>query len=247
MRTVLAAALPGSVAPASDERLREIFHALDEDFLVVLGWDWERRVITWPRQHPVIGLPDCPVPGCPLAITVSTRPMCGGCLERWRGCSLPLEEFLLVPKQTSRGVGQGPCVVAGCGRPRVTVAGQLCSAHHVQHTSTGLRALSLEEFLAHPSVVGHAGFGPCEVAACYLKAVSGKDPYCKSHVSRLYRARTTSGFDEAHWRRADKAICTTREVSLRGLPDRLVAELLYGLSIRTREGFKSRPECLRPL
>lgn len=168
-------------------------------------------------------------------------------MERWRGCSLPLEEFLLVPKQTSRGVGQGPCVVAGCGRPRVTVAGQLCSAHHVQHTSTGLRALSLEEFLAHPSVVGHAGFGPCEVAACYLKAVSGKDPYCKSHVSRLYRARTTSGFDEAHWRRADKAICTTREVSLRGLPDRLVAELLYGLSIRTREGFKSRPECLRPL
>lgn len=101
MRTVLAAALPGSVAPASDERLREIFHALDEDFLVVLGWDWERRVITWPRQHPVIGLPDCPVPGCPLAITVSTRPMCGGCLERWRGRSLPLEEFLLVPKQTS--------------------------------------------------------------------------------------------------------------------------------------------------
>lgn len=110
-----------------------------------------------------------------------------------------------------------------------------------------MRALSLEEFLAHPSVVGHAGFGPCEVAACYLKAVSGKDPYCKSHLSRLCRARTASGLDEAHWRRADKAICTTREVSLRGLPDRLVAELLYGLSIRTREGFKSRPECLRPL
>lgn len=247
MTAARAAALPGSEAPAGDEGQREILGALDEDFLVVLGWDWERRVITWPRQHPVIGLPDCPVPGCPLAITVSTRPMCGGCLERWRGCSLPLEEFLRVPKQTSRGVGQGPCVVAGCGRPRVTVAGRLCQAHHVQHTGTGLRTLSLEEFLAHPSVVGHAGFGPCEVAACYLKAVSGKDPYCKAHLNRLYQARTAAGFDEAHWRRTDKAICTTREVSLRGMPDRLVAELLYGLSIRTREGFKSRPECLRPL
>lgn len=152
-----------------------------------------------------------------------------------------------MPKQTSRGVGQGPCVVAGCGRPRATVAGRLCQAHQVQHTSTGLRTLSLEEFLAHPSVVGHAGFGPCEVAACYLKGVSGKDPYCRAHhLNRLYRARTAPGFDEAHWRRPDKAICTTREVSLRGMPDRLVAELLYGLSVRSREGFKSRPECLRP-
>ncbi|MFE6334199.1 hypothetical protein ACFVOK_13390 [Streptomyces sp. NPDC057798] len=152
-----------------------------------------------------------------------------------------------MPKQISRGSGQGPCVVADCGRPRVTVAGQLCQAHSVQRTSTGLRTLSQEEFLAHPSVVGHAGFGPCEVAACYLDAVSGKDPYCKAHLSRLYRARTAPGFDVTYWRRTDKAICTTREVSLRGLPDRLVAELLYGLSVRTREGFKSRPECLRPL
>ncbi|MET7801995.1 hypothetical protein [Streptomyces decoyicus] len=31
---------------------------LDEDFLTLLGWDWKRRVITWPRQPPVIALPD---------------------------------------------------------------------------------------------------------------------------------------------------------------------------------------------
>ncbi|WP_331724312.1 tyrosine-type recombinase/integrase (plasmid) [Streptomyces longwoodensis] len=247
MTAARATALPDSESAAGDERLREILHALDEDFLAGLGWDWERRVITWPRQHPVIGLSDCPVPGCPLAITVSTRPVCAGCLVRWRRSSLPLEEFLLVPKRTSRGVGQDPCVVADCGRPRVTVAGRLCQSHLVQHASNGFRALSLEEFLEHPSVVGHAAFGPCQVAACYLEAVSSHNPYCKSHLKRLFQARTASGFDEAHWRRTDKAICTTRECSLRGLPDRLVAELLYGLSVRTREGFKARPECLRPL
>ncbi|MEU2793956.1 tyrosine-type recombinase/integrase [Streptomyces sp. NPDC007100] len=52
---------------------------------------------------------------------------------------------------------------------------------------------------------------------------------------------------EARWRRTDKAICTTREVSLRGLPDLLVAEILYGLWARVQEGVKTRPECLRPM
>jgi hypothetical protein len=244
---VHATAPSASETSTGDERLGQILHALDEDFLVLLGWDWDRRVITWPRQHPVIGLPDCPVPGCPLAITVPTRPMCGGCMERWRNSSLPLDEFLLVPKEMSRGVGQSPCVVEGCERPRLTVAGRLCLLHQNQRSATAMKVLGWEEFLAHPSVVGHTGFGPCAVAACYLEGVSGKDPYCKAHLKRLYRARTVPGFDEAHWRQTDKAICTTREVSLRGMPDRLVAELLYGLSVRTREGFKSRPECLRPL
>ncbi|KOV27304.1 hypothetical protein ADK90_02250 [Streptomyces sp. XY413] len=212
-----------------------------------MGWDWDRRVITWPREHPVIGLPDCPAPGCPLAITVATRPMCGGCMERWRGSHLPLEKFVLVPKAMSRGVGQGPCAVRRCERPRDTVAGRLCQARDAQHTKTGLRTLTVEEFLAHPRVSGHASFGRCEVAACYLDRAARQDPYCKAHLQRLYRARTEAGFEEAHWRRTDKAICTTREVSLRGLPDLLVGELLYGLWARTQEGMKPRPECLRPL
>ncbi|MFJ9824911.1 hypothetical protein ACIRSU_11100 [Streptomyces sp. NPDC101160] len=247
MKTASAAALPPSGAPAGDERLGEILRALDEDFLAVLGWDWDRRVITWSRQHPVIGLPNCPVPGCPLAITVSTRPMCGGCMERWRGSSLPLEEFRLLPKRTSRGTGEAPCAVEGCERPRDSVAGRLCMAHRTQHSAAGLNVLRLEEFLVHPRVSGYASLGTCEVAACYLDRAGRQDPYCKAHLHRLYRARIEPGFDEALWRRTDKSISTTREASLRGLPDRLVAELLYGLWARTQEGKKSRPECLRPL
>ncbi|MEU2502329.1 hypothetical protein [Streptomyces sp. NRRL F-5527] len=246
--TTARAAAPSCGELAEDERLGQILRALDEDFLRVLGWDWERRVITWPRQHPVIGLPDCPVPACPSAITVLTHPMCGGCLERWRlGPEVPLDEFVLVPKKVSRGVGQEPCAVTDCGRPRNTVAGRLCLAHREQYATAEFRGLDLEAFLAHPRVTGHAAPGPCEVVACFLDRAGGQPPYCKAHVQRFYRARRVPGFDEAHWRLTDKAICTTREASLRGLPDRLVAELLYGLMIRTQEGFRSRPECLRPL
>ncbi|MFD7938996.1 hypothetical protein ACFV4T_31485 [Streptomyces sp. NPDC059755] len=135
----------------------------------------------------------------------------------------------------------------GCERSRLTIAGRLCNAHRVQHTKVGLRTLTLEEFLGHPSVTGLVRFGSCEVAACYLDRTARTPPYCKAHLNRFYRARNVPGFDEAHWRRTDKAICTTREASLRGLPDQLVAELLFGLWVRTRQGFRSRPECLRQL
>ncbi|WP_406296425.1 hypothetical protein [Streptomyces sp. NBC_00624] len=110
-----------------------------------------------------------------------------------------------------------------------------------------LGGIEMSEFLAHPQVVGLAGFGPCLVAACYLDRVGRQRPYCKSHIERLRICREKDGFDEATWRLTDKAICSTREVSLRGLPDRLVVECLYALSSRVDNGFKLRPECLRPL
>ncbi|MFI2259213.1 hypothetical protein [Streptomyces tubercidicus] len=73
----LAAVRPKAAAPLGDERLEEILRALDPGFLRLLDWDWGRRVITFPREHPVIGLPDCPVPSCPLAITVATEVLYG--------------------------------------------------------------------------------------------------------------------------------------------------------------------------
>ncbi|MFV8133004.1 hypothetical protein [Streptomyces syringium] len=194
----------------------------------------------------MIGMPDCPVVNCPLAITVMTRPMCGGCMERWRKTMMSLQEFLLLEKTISSGIGQLPCAVDRCERPRTTVPAHLCDTHHLQRLHK-LGGISLEEFLAHPKVIGLAGLGPCKVASCYLDRVGRQDPYCKAHIARLRTARKQPGFDEARWRRTDKAICTTREVSLRGMPDRLVAELLYGLWVRVESGFKTRPECLRPL
>ncbi len=88
--TAVAGVRPESAAePACDDRLEEILRALDPGFLEVVGWDWQRRVITFPWDHPVIGLRDCPVPTCPLAIAVFTHPMCRGSLERFGRSSLP--------------------------------------------------------------------------------------------------------------------------------------------------------------
>ncbi|WP_405786818.1 hypothetical protein OG753_01820 [Streptomyces sp. NBC_00029] len=246
MTAAVAGIRPEAGAPAADARLEEVRRALDPEFLALLDWDWERRVITFPRVHPVIGLPDCPVPNCPLAITVATWPMCRGCIERWGRTDVPLEEFLRIPKTSTMRGGQLPCAVAQCERPRDTAAAKLCATHRLQR-SQALAGIGIEEFLAHPKVVGLAGLGPCLVAACYLDRVSGKYPYCKAHTQRLRTVREQTGFDEGLWRRTERAVCSTREVSLRGLPDGLVAEALYALSSRIDNGFKLRPECLRPL
>ncbi|MFG2715707.1 hypothetical protein ACGFX2_35010 [Streptomyces goshikiensis] len=190
---------PAVEAPAADARFEEIVEVLDPTFLEMLGWCWQRRVITFPRVHPVIGLPDCPVPNCPLAITVFTHPMCRGCMERWSKTDLPLEEFRIIPKAFSTGVGQLPCTVAQCERPRDTPAAMLCATHRLQRTQM-LGGIGLEEFLAHPKAVGLAGFGPCRIAACYLDRVGSKYPYCKTHTQRLRVVREEAGFDEARWR-----------------------------------------------
>ncbi|MFJ3637665.1 hypothetical protein [Streptomyces sp. NPDC090112] len=53
--------------------------------------------------------------------------------------------------------------------------------------------------------------------------------------------RQEPGFDEAWWRRTERAVSFTREVSLRGLPDLLVAEALYALWSRGEKDYMLRP------
>lgn len=47
-----------------DLRTSEITDALDPAFLSLLSWDWEVRVARYPNSHPVLGMPDCEIPGC---------------------------------------------------------------------------------------------------------------------------------------------------------------------------------------
>lgn len=181
MTAAVSVVRPPAAVPAGDGRLEEILRALDPGFLAVWDWDWQRRVITFPRVHPVVGLPDCPVPNCPSVITVATRPMCWGCMVRQAKSGIPLDEFLLVPKSISAGIGQQTCAVDRCERPQDTATARLCATHRLQR-SQALGGLGMEEFLAHPKVVGLAGLGPCLVAACYLDRAGSKYPYCKTQV-----------------------------------------------------------------
>lgn len=103
----------------------------------------------------------------------------------------------------------------------------MCSAHLGQKKSLGLSA---EEFIRHPSVKPLPGFGPCEVASCPRSRDGHCRRYCMAHCQRrLLEISKGSTLDEETWRLTTPAIAQAGVVSLLGLPDRVMAEVLYGL------------------
>ncbi|MFI8085853.1 tyrosine-type recombinase/integrase [Kitasatospora sp. NPDC086009] len=231
------------LAQEPDPRTHELIDALDTTFLNLLSWDWERRVIVWPKIHPILGMPDCQVPDCTKG-TQFGRPICEGCFNRRRDSGLSPEEFMKIARPpVFRNVSQELCLVRECQRPWHSVLSKLCDAHLYQRRRLNL---GLEEFVLRPSVQPLPGFGECRVAACYRLRYSGRLLYCTSHQNRRSRdLRLGFDGDERTWQLTTSAIAVDREVSLRGLPDRLAAELLYCLQVRTLAGAKTADHRLR--
>ncbi|MEU9083335.1 site-specific integrase [Streptomyces sp. NPDC048357] len=239
---VLLATEPGESA---DPRTRQIMDALNPEFLRVVRWDWNMRVVFFPRDHPVLGMPDCSVKGCTRGVRFG-RPMCTGCERAWKGSGLLLEDFAAMSKSKMLGMRQEMCRVPRCGRPAKSAQMALCEPHHRQRADT--LKLDIEDFLRHPAVAPREGTGQCEVAVCYRLREYETSRYCKAHQLRLKYARKRGEVtDEGVWRRTASAINADRELCLRGLPDRVVAEVLYGLQARTEAGARTWDHFLRPL
>ncbi|MFJ4613816.1 hypothetical protein [Streptomyces griseus] len=228
-----------------DYRIQEITDALDPAFLRLLSWKWDLRVIFFPKEHPVLGMPDCQVPGCDKG-THSNQPLCPTCDNRRRKSASSVEDFVKLPRQEGwRCVGQEICLVRDCKRPRGSVLAGLCNTHKYQQVKQ--LGLGMDEFLAHPQTRGLDGFGDCQVAACYRLRNSASSPFCNAHLARL-KLETRRGLfdgDQEKWRQTTPAIAVTREVSLRGLPRQTAVEVLYGLQTRTMNGIKTADHRLR--
>ena len=145
---------------------------------------------------------------------------------------------------TAPAAAASGCVAAGCGR-QVSAPGRvLCREHRRQQRISG--DLPLEQFLALPQAGALPPIGPCQVTACPRDRTS-RARYCEAHQSQLRIARRQdgSGFDEERWRAQASPVPVSGQVSLRGLPPLLAAEVLYGLQQRTREGVTTRLHVLR--
>lgn len=222
-----------------------LWERVDPQFLAVLGWDPEMRVLTFPQAHPLLGWPVCSVAECGK-IRKDSGGLCASCARNWQLEGEPaLPEFVQRPRTRRRCVGVGRCAVRGCERPWVTGGIALCSTHRYQRVT--VFKVSPEEFLAHPDVVPLPAFGDCHVAAC-VRDRPGNGPYCHSHSVRWRdEKRRHPDLDEQHWRRTVPAVATNSEVSLRGLAPLVVAEVVYGLQERTKQGIKTTYTLVRPL
>jgi hypothetical protein len=223
-----------------------LWAGIGSDILALLAWDPEVRVLSFPSDHQLLGWPVCLVDNCTKP-SFNTSQLCSGCTNRWKkyGDGMPVEEFAATAKRHWRSIGVQACTVPGCQRPWKTSRKPLCVAHYYQQQQA-LR-LPVEEFVQDPRVVALPSFGRCTVAACPRARVGQKHGYCECHMQRLRLDRRNPEFDEHQWRLTTPAIAENTDVSLRGLADRVQAEVLYGLQERTRNGIQTRDYHVRAL
>jgi integrase len=215
--------------------------AITTEFAELLGWDPQVGIVTFPQEHPTLGWNGCAVTGCGKPQSTTNR-LCPTCTGTWNMPDIAV--FLATTVRHRRWPGRKPCTVPGCQRPWTGGKNALCQAHLAQQQKLGL---SLEEFYQHADVVPRVAMGPCKVVACTRDRM-GQGRYCSGHAQRWRNARRAQpGLDQGEWERTVQAISEDNVVSLRGLPDRVVMELLYALQQRSSEGIKTKVGVVRPL
>ncbi|MCX5115247.1 site-specific integrase [Streptomyces sp. NBC_00378] len=240
------AMMPAEPFPQTADRTAELMAAVEPGFLQLMQRDDAVRVLTFPVDHLLLGGQRCLVIRCHQLVTSKTaQGLCRGCARRMELKGETLEEFLAEVK-TWRSIGVTPCSVEDCGRARKTYRTALCSAHAYQQQK--MLRLPLEEFLRHPDVRPLPSFGPCLAASCPRDRDGATHSYCKAHQQRrLYELRRGSTLDEETWRLTTAAISESGTVSLRGLHDQVVAEVLYGMQQCNKAGVRQRDYLMRPL
>ncbi|MEV0110598.1 site-specific integrase [Nocardia sp. NPDC050799] len=219
--------------------------ALDPEFLTSAGWDPGSRMLMIPPEHPTLGYAICNVTSCDV-VAVRLHGLCPHCHQRWKALegSMTIEEFWKVAR-TGRVIGECPCAVTGCQRIALSRFKKLCRPHESQRTRQ--MKVSMVEFVSSPLVVALPPFGPCRVVACPRQRDSnGRLKMCRVHGAKwatLEKAVNPPDLDT--WCRTEGAVVEQGQVSLRGLPDRVVTELLLGLQLRSRTGSKTQLRIVR--
>ena len=240
--TAQLAVVPGPGAASDD--LAVLRGVLRPDFLVRAGWSPEAQTLTPVCGDPLLSLKECAAADCAASTVHQWADLCRTCRKRWEASELAWEDFLAQPCG-ARPRGDRPCLVAGCPRPGES-SERLCATHTWQRQRH--RDLPVEQWAARPEVGPLPSFGTCIVASCTARAAH-RSGLCAAHGTAWSRYRRDHhGAILAEWaRHAVPAGVAGHEIVLRGLPDRVVAELLAGLQRRTGAGLRTLPTSTRYL
>ncbi|MGH3629932.1 MAG: hypothetical protein ACRDRL_21140, partial [Sciscionella sp.] len=135
-------------------------------------------------------------------------------------------------------LGRAVCQAAGCSNTATCCRSRICVSCRAR-----LRKQNLgdEQFAALPARASRPTFTATPagsrgaVAACTRRPRHRDGVYCQAHQIRWRSVHDRDpGSDEQRWRRVEPAVGFGGEVSLRGLPDLVVTEVLFGLQQRCR-------------
>lgn len=159
---------------------------------------------------------------------------------------------VLNPPASHPLLGRPLCQAAGCLNTATCCRSRICVSCQARLRKQGMAG---EEFAALPARAPRPTFtatpsGPrCAVVACTRRPRRRDGVYCQAHQIRWRNLhRRESGTDEQRWRLVEPAVGLGGEVSLRGLPALVVAEVLFGLQQRCRiDAVKTDDAYLRSL
>lgn len=211
-------------------------------------WDPERLLVVPQPGGRLTGRDGCLVAECPKP-RCGARPLCDSHVSQFARSGLPsLEEWLAAgPHPIRLRTPLEGCVVTGvdgtrCARPMGDPQ-QLCEAHSVAWHVRRRRGVSFEEFLA--SARPFPGFGPCAAASCFLDAVFKQFRLCRVHYVAWIGQGRPSGRRFEVWAARVRQPISGRILSLRGLPELVRLEVLYGIWCRVGEQMATEPWQLR--
>lgn len=211
-------------------------------------WDPDRLLVVTRAGGRLTGRVSCMVPDCTIGCH-GASPLCSSHTSQLvRSGAVSVEAWLADggPRPIRRRASRELCIVTAhgerCSRPPGGRR-QLCKTHAAAWKNTCRSGVSFEDFLANARPL--VGFGPCEVASCFLDAVFKQAGLCDGHYHVWYRqGRPTGGRFEAWAARAAQPV-NSGVLSLRGLSELVRFELLYGIGCRVAEQMDTNPWQLR--
>lgn len=234
-----AAGLVADVPLPPDWRVQRLTALMGQDWLAG-EWDAERQLITPCPRGRLTRVLRCVVPACP-SDRYGSEPLCH--LHRrqflaspsadphaWAGSEEP------VAHQRRRCCEQ-TCTVRGdhgqgCPRP-AEGSSRVCNAHRDAWKRRQASGLTFEQFLAQARPL--PDLGPCAAACCYLGAAHSRSGLCEIHYRAWRQAGRPTGPAFDRWAGGVGQPTNSRALSLRGLPELLVLELLYAIGCRAED------------
>jgi len=192
-----------------------------EQLLAVVRPEFRVDVLTPASEDPVLGVPDCAVPGCDYP--VADHGICNGHRLRWRDQGRPaLAQFLIDPGPPLRGRSRlSHCTVADC---RYGAAGQgLCYRHRKRWERAGRPDPAV--WAARSAPIGDSEHTGCRMPFCNLWIEHPRSVFCRSHQLRWRRA----GSPEVDQFAADCERLGKASIDLRRLAPQLRLEFQYVL------------------
>jgi len=226
------------------ERMASIVEGLD------LGeeWDAERHLIIPGPDGRLTGKARCSVADCPR-LRHGAQLLCDSHLNQFeRSDADSLDAWLAAgPHLLGVCLPLEHCIVEGvgasrCGRPVGDPHG-LCDTHSQAWHTWRRRGVSFEEFLAAARPL--PAIGPCVVASCFLDAINQRMQLCRVHYVGWIEKGRPAGRQFEVWAAWARQPVSGSILSLRGLPELVRLELLYGIGCRVEERMATEPWHLR--